>query len=77
MCGRHVDNLERHHMIFGTGYRMLSERYKLIKNICRECHHKIHHDGVWARKSKEEGQRMFETRFAREEFIRVFGRSWL
>lgn len=76
-CGRHFEHLERHHLIFGWGLRELSEKHGLVKMVCRECHHNIHHIGALSLKSKQEGQKMFEKEHSRDEFIKIFSKSWL
>lgn len=74
-CGR-WDNLHRHHLIYGSGYRKLSEKYNLIMYVCVNCHEEIHRGklGLW---SKQEGQRRFETKHSREEYMKIFGKNFL
>lgn len=77
ICGRYFENLEEHHLIYGRGLRELSEKYGLKKRICRMCHRRIHTIGKLGMDSKKEGQMMFEKECSREEFIKIFGKSWL
>lgn len=76
LCGQ--DARHKHHLIFGS-YRSLSDKYKLIINVCPKCHRKIHDDktGKLQRWSKELGQRMFEKSHSREEFMKIFGKNFI
>lgn len=76
MCGRY-EYLEKHHLIFGRGLRELADKYGLIINICRSCHRKIHKYKDLMKWSKEKGQKMFERKRSRKEFIDIFGKSYL
>ncbi|WP_138158755.1 hypothetical protein [Peptoniphilus catoniae] len=76
MCGRY-DYLEEHHLIFGRGLRGLSDKYKLVINICRPCHNKIHKDKDLMNWSRQKGQKMFEKNHTRKEFIKIFGKDYL
>ena len=74
ICGR-WQHTHRHHLIYGTGYRQLSEKYDLVINVCPQCHDKIHRGGLglW---SKQEGQRRFIAKYSKEKYMEVFGRNW-
>ncbi len=75
ICGRQAT--ERHHLIGGTANRKLSEQYGLVVYLCRDCHHRAHHDPLWNRSLKRYGQRCWEERYgSREDFIKIFGKSW-
>lgn len=76
VCGR-FDYLEEHHLIPGIANRKQSDKYGLTKKVCRSCHNKIHKDKDLMTRSKQEGQKKFELTHSREEFIRIFGRSYL
>ena len=76
VCGR-FDYLEEHHLIPGIANRKLSDKYGLKKKVCRPCHNKIHNNKDLMEWSKQEGQKKFELTHSREEFIRIFGRSYL
>ncbi|MBU5669563.1 hypothetical protein KQI68_06880 [Peptoniphilus sp. MSJ-1] len=76
VCGRY-EYLEEHHLIPGRGLRKLSDQYHLTINICRNCHHMIHHDKEFLEISKKWGQQKFEKHHPRKEFIEIFGRSYL
>jgi len=73
--------LHRHHVFFGTANRRLSEKYGCWVWLCFY-HHNGSKDGVHARKEldlglKQRTQAKFEETHTREEFMRIFGRSWL
>lgn len=74
--------IEIHHVFFGTANRRLSDRYGYVVPLC-PTHHR---EGAYsAHKSREldmeykcMAQRHFEEHNgSREDFIRIFGRSYL
>jgi hypothetical protein len=81
VCGT-THNLHSHHIFFGTANRKQSEKYGLKVWLCGY-HHNMSNDGVHFNKHldsqlKQMGQRHFEARYGnREEFIKVFGKSYL
>lgn len=76
ICGR-FRKLEEHHLIFGRGLRQLADKYKLTIKICRECHARLHKNKKLMEWSKRRGQLEFEKTHTRDEFIKIFGRSYL
>lgn len=76
ICGRYK-KLEEHHLIFGHGLRNLSEKYNLKTKICRECHQRLHKSKEMMKWSKRQGQKIFEKTHSRDEFLKIFGRSYL
>lgn len=76
-------NIEDHHIFFGVSKRKLSEKYGLKVWLC-PTHHRGH-QGVHGRDGhkldkeiKQLGQKSFEYHYGtREEFIKIFGRSYL
>lgn len=75
-------NVEDHHIFFGTGKRKLSEEYGLKVWLC-PTHHRLT-NGVHGKNGhkldmqlKELGQKAFEWKHTREEFIERFGRNYL
>lgn len=81
VCGT-PHHLCRHHIYSGRGRRELSEKYGLWVYLCGRHHtmgaFSIHHDSALDKKLREQGQRAWEARYGtREDFIRIFGRSWL
>lgn len=74
---------ETHHCIGGTAKRSLSEKYGLTVRLCSSCHDAIHHSPHkfdrdmynWLHQIAQE--RWEETYGTREEFIKIFKRSYL
>ena len=81
-CGS-MQNVEVHHCIHGTAGRKLATRYHLLVGLCPECHRGTH--GVHGKygheldlKYKRMAQEAWEKKHGnREDFIRIFGRSYL
>lgn len=79
VCGS-VD-VVRHHCFFGTANRKLSEKYGCWIYLC-PYHHNMSDNGIHfdreldMRVKKECQERWEQTYGTREEFIKVFGRSW-
>lgn len=75
--------VEVHHVMYGNANRKLSDKYGLIVPLCQE-HHRGQ-TGVHFKPNegldlhlKKLAQKHFEAHFgARNEFIRVFGKSYL
>ena len=76
ICGMY-DYLEEHHLIPGVANRKISDKYKLTIKIRRACHQNIHSKKELLEWSKKKGQKLFERKHSREEFIETFGRSYL
>lgn len=72
--------LHRHHVIFGKGYRSLSEKYGLWVYLCQE-----HHEGdTGVHKNKEinvelrqQAEREFLKNHSIEEWMQLFTRNYL
>lgn len=75
ICGR-VENLEVHHLLCGA-QRRKADAYGLVVMLCHDCHMQVHGSAEMMRRSRMAGQRLFERKHSREEFIRIFGRSYL
>ena len=75
-----VNNLHKHH-VFGASNRKHSERYGLTVYLCGRHHNMsnegVHFNKVLDQKIKEMAQTKFEETHTREDFMRIFGRSWL
>ena len=75
-------NVEDHHIFFGQANRKLSEKYGLKVWLC-PTHHRgtigVHgRDGhKLDMQLKELGQKAFEWKHTREEFIKTFGKNYL
>lgn len=73
------NNLERHH-IFGASNRKHSEKYGLTVYLCKKHHtgkNGVHNNKQMALAIKRVGQRAFEKRHSREEFMQIFRRNYL
>lgn len=73
--------LEEHHVFFGTANRQLSEKHGMKVWLCRY-HHTgsnvaVHNCRENDLRLKKIGQRIFENDHSRNEFIEIFGRSYL
>lgn len=76
-----IINLHDHHIFFGTANRTQSEIYGLKVWLCI-CHHTVGIGAVHRNKDydiilKEIAQKKFEETHTREEFIKIFGKSYL
>jgi hypothetical protein len=77
VCGKPYAAL---HEIFGGKNRQLSIKYGLQVRLCYEHHqgrYGPHHNKVINDKLKREGQMKFEETHSREDFRRIFGKSYL
>ena len=81
VCGTPLD-LHKHHIFYGTGRRKLSEKHGCWCYLCGR-HHNLSNDGVHFDKAldmtlKKWCQVEWEWRNGTtEDFIKVFGRSYL
>ena len=84
LCGRNGngDPLERHH-VFNGAYRMKSERYGAVVDLCgRRCHREstesVHRNAAVNLALKEEFQRkiMAEQDWTVEQFVDEFGKNY-
>lgn len=80
LCGREV-NLELHHAIHGVSNRKNADKYGLVVWLCQDCHtgtHGVHHNREKDLELIKYAQTRFESEYgSREEFRRIFGKSWL
>ena len=80
ICGKQ-GQLDCHHCLSGISNRKHSERLGLKIWLCPDCHRKLHddHHGRELELSiKQLGQRKFEEVYGtRQEFISIFGKSYL
>ena len=84
-CGRQGE-LDVHHCLSGVSNRKNSEEYGLKIYLCRKCHSDLHDRGKiflskWIYLTEDDikkfAQRKWEATYGtREDFIRVFGKSW-
>lgn len=80
ICGKSYA-LENHHIYFGTAKRRISDKYGLKVWLC-QYHHRDQKHGVHGNREldlliKKQAQEVFEEQRTREEFIKLFGRSYL
>lgn len=72
---------ETHHIFFGRGLRKLSEKYGMKVYLSPECHRGsrigVHHNRKNNLTIKRYAQHEFEKTHTREEFIKIFGKSYL
>ena len=68
--------IDGHHLICGNGKRSNGTDDKLIIPVCRDCHRRIHGDGVSMVLSKMVGQAIYEQTHTREEFRARYGQSY-
>ena len=69
--------LEEHH-IFGASNRKHSEKFGLKLYLCKRHHEIVHRDADTALILKKRAQMAWEERYGnRNDFMRVFGRSYL
>lgn len=68
------------HEVFYGKNRQNSIKYKMQVRLC-ERHHTgpegVHHNPALDKKFKRHYQKIFETAFGKEEFIRIFGKDYL
>ena len=73
-------SLEEHHVFFGFANRKLSEKNGLKVWLCPE-HHRgnsgAHNNRETDLSIKKYAQTEYEKEHSREEFIRIFGKSYL
>ena len=82
ICGNY-QGVEVHHCIHGLAKRKLADKYKLVVGLCYN-HHRGH-NGVHGKngskldlKLKKIAQSAWENKYgSREDFIHVFGKSYI
>ena len=76
-CGS-TSELQTHHCIHGTANRKLADKFGLTIILCRRHHEMVHMDVGMDIALKMEAQRAWEKQYgSRNDFVRVFGRSYL
>lgn len=73
LCGGTADDL---HHVFGAANRKISTQYGMVEWLCRTCHDNIA-SSAGGKLLKMAHQAKFEETHTREEFMQIFGRSWL
>lgn len=75
--------LHKHHVVFGTANRKLSEKYGLTVYLCYEHHEDpssgeaVHHNAEINNMLREQAQRAFERRFPDKSFREIFGKNYI
>ena len=78
LCGSY-SNIEIHH-VYGNAYRKKSTEYGMVTPLCASCHrgpHGVHQDAEANKRLKAWFQGKFEETHSREEFRRIFGKSYI
>lgn len=78
LCGK-WDYLETHHIFEGVGRRAISDRLWLVLEVCPACHRSIHSKPKaweWLKERTQRGYMEMEN-MTEDEWIDIFGRSWL
>jgi len=79
ICGC-SNNLQKHHVMFGTANRKQSEKYGLTIPLCMDCHlgHKgIHNNNQLDIYIKMYAQIKFEINYSHELWVKVFMKNYL
>lgn len=78
ICGRFPT--EEHHIMFGTQFRSLSEKWDVKVYLCKDHHTGFlgaHHNQTLNRRLKELGQMDLDKRCGKNAFKKIFGRNYL
>ncbi|MCD7818872.1 MAG: hypothetical protein LUH07_07450 [Lachnospiraceae bacterium] len=75
------ENLDRHHIMYGTANRQLSEHYGLWVYLCKD-HHQwgpdaVHFNQETDQHLRKKAQAAFEQKYDHEKWMQVFGMSYL
>lgn len=65
------------HEVFAGSNRKTSMKYGLVIPVCRECHENISNDIKLTKKLHEIGKKVFKQVYRAENFIEVFGKSYI
>ncbi len=74
ICQRRLP-LHVHHCLHGS-YRKAADKYGLTVHLCYECHGQLHDKGIFDPELEEIAQITFERVYGKDEFMRVFGKSF-
>lgn len=78
LCGSYR-NIEKHHVYSGP-YRKASEKHVMTVDLCASCHRGpqgVHQNAELNKRLKAGFQGKFEETHSREEFRRIFGKSYI
>lgn len=65
------------HEIFGGKNRQASMKYGLVIPVCRKCHEMIPKSKTLTQKLHEVGRKVFKKYYKSENFMQIFGKSYL
>ena len=68
---------DRHHCMHGTANRKKAEKYGLTVWLCRECHRKLHDQGLNDLFLQQTAQQAFEAKYGHELWMEEFGKDYL
>ena len=75
ICGKKKEHL---HEVFFGAYRQRSIKFNMCIPLCSFCHAEMHKNHEWQQYWHDKGQMYFEKNIgSRDEFIEVFGKSYL
>lgn len=74
ICNKKREHL---HEIYPGAFRQRSIKYNMVIPLCASCHTQIHKDYTLSLHWKRLCQQKFEESHTREEFIKIFRRSYL
>lgn len=81
LTGQTNCDLVRHEIFFGVANRELSKKYGMWVYLIPELHnigkYAVHNNRDLDLALKRTAQEKFEEKYSREEFMEIFGRSWL
>ena len=75
ICGSQR-NLETHHCLHGPR-RAAADKYKLVVRLCNTYHRNLHDHGDHDQELEAIAQTVFEAKYGRVEWMRVFGKNYL
>ena len=80
-CCKTTNNIEEHHCLYGIANRRIAERFGLKVYLCAG-HHRgrngVHGGNKYLDiKLKQLAQNKFEENHTREDFIKIFGKSYI
>jgi len=77
LCGSGRD-LEKHHLLHGSGRRKLADEDGLILFLCHHCHMELHDHGKHDLELQQYAQRYYEEHLgSRDDFMNRYGKSYI
>lgn len=75
LCGRYRPE-HVHHCMHGPN-RKNADRYGLTVHLCTACHMALHDTGTKDLELEQTAQKAFESKYSRNEWMRLFGKNYL